>query len=245
MRPARYLSVFEEPFCRSARSARPAAGRVMRSAPAGVSMIGLTAPHNRPNQGGGRRKPAGAHPDNRQFACRRPNSLFLQSTRPETLAIDVLVTGPYERRLADRRPMLTRFRQPGRLLLAFARLTCYNEFLFFRYNGSGAFLELPSSPGALLRLFLSTCASLLALALGGPAFAQDDVPSAPIETAGRWEPLGQVPVDQAGAGRRGYALPGESADVAEPGTNQIGLHMVAANNFFREQTNDFLITQRY
>jgi len=141
--------------------------------------------------------------------------------------------------------MLTRFRQPGRLLLAFARLTCYNEFLFFRYNGSGAFLELPSSPGALLRLFLSTCVFLLALALGGPAFAQDDVPSAPIETGGRWEPLGQVPVDQAGAGRRGYALPGESADVAEPGTNQIGLHMVAANNFFREQTNDFLITQRY
>jgi hypothetical protein len=61
----------------------------------------------------------------------------------------------------------------------------------------------------------------------------------------QWAPLGQVPVDQAGAGRRGYAIAGEGADVAAPGTNQIAIHTVAANNFFREQTSDFLITQRY
>jgi len=52
-------------------------------------------------------------------------------------------------------------------------------------------------------------------------------------------------VDQAGTGRRGYALPAEGADVLEPGTSQIALHTVAANNFYREQTQDYLITQRY
>jgi hypothetical protein len=86
---------------------------------------------------------------------------------------------------------------------------------------------------------------LLGLAIGQPAFAQDG--AAPTEDApvGKWAPLGQVPVDQAGAGRRGYAIAGEGADVVEPGTNQIALHTVAANNFFREQTSDYLITQRY
>ena len=80
--------------------------------------------------------------------------------------------------------------------------------------------------------------------MGQPAFAQDGVPSSGSDS-GQWEPLGQVPVDQAGAGRRGYAIAGESPDVAGPGTNQIALHTVAANNFFREQTPDYLITQRY
>jgi hypothetical protein len=78
-----------------------------------------------------------------------------------------------------------------------------------------------------------------------PAFAQDGTPPSEDAPSGQWAPLGQVPVDQAGAGRRGYAIAGEGADVAAPGTNQIALHTVAANNFFREQTNDFLITQRY
>ena len=86
---------------------------------------------------------------------------------------------------------------------------------------------------------------LLVLAISQPAFAQDGAPSAESDTKGQWQPLGQVPVDQAGAGRRGYALAGESPDVALPGTNRISFHTVAANNFFREQTGDFLITQRY
>jgi hypothetical protein len=95
-----------------------------------------------------------------------------------------------------------------------------------------------------LRLSLITCAFLLVLALGQPVFAQNDESRASAG-GGQWEPLGQIPVDQAGAGRRGYALAGESADVVEPGTNQIAIHTVAANNFFREQTGDYLITQRY
>jgi hypothetical protein len=86
---------------------------------------------------------------------------------------------------------------------------------------------------------------LLVLAIGQPVFAQDDAPSPASDTGGQWQPLGQVPVDQAGSGRRGYALAGESPDVAAPGTNVIALHTVAANNFFREQTGDYLITQRY
>ena len=39
-------------------------------------------------------------------------------------------------------------------------------------------------------------------------------------------------------------LPGESAEVAKPGANQVSIHTVAANDFYREQTSDFLITQR-
>jgi hypothetical protein len=62
---------------------------------------------------------------------------------------------------------------------------------------------------------------------------------------GNWEPSGQMPVDQAGAGRRGYVLSGESADVTAPGLGQISLHTLAENNFYREQTETFLITQRY
>jgi hypothetical protein len=81
--------------------------------------------------------------------------------------------------------------------------------------------------------------------MGPAAFAQDGAPLAEEVPSSQWAPLGQVPVDQAGAGLRGYAIAGEGADVAAPGTNQIAIHTVAANNFFREQTSDFLITQRY
>lgn len=95
-----------------------------------------------------------------------------------------------------------------------------------------------------MRLSLITCAFLLILALGQPVAGQDGVPSG-AAAEGQWEPLGQIPVDQAGAGRRGYALAGESADVVQPGTSQFAIHTVAANNFFREQTGDYLITQRY
>ena len=54
-----------------------------------------------------------------------------------------------------------------------------------------------------------------------------------------------MPVDQAGAGLRGYGLAGDDASVSRPGAQRIGLHIVAANNFYREQTSDFQISQRY
>src|SRR5690242_8859968 len=59
-----------------------------------------------------------------------------------------------------------------------------------------------------------------------------------------WEPFGPIPVDQAGAGRRGYVLPGESADVVEPATNQLSIHTVGANNFYMEDGNEVAISQR-
>jgi hypothetical protein len=59
-----------------------------------------------------------------------------------------------------------------------------------------------------------------------------------------WQPLGPIPVDQAGSGRRGYVLSGESGEVTAPGANQISIHMVAANDFYREETDQFLISQR-
>lgn len=60
-----------------------------------------------------------------------------------------------------------------------------------------------------------------------------------------WEPLGQLPVDQAGAGRRGYVLAAEGADVAPPGTHHVSLHFVAANNFYREANGGLLISDRH
>ena len=60
-----------------------------------------------------------------------------------------------------------------------------------------------------------------------------------------WEPFGPVPVDQAGAGRRGYSLAGESADVLDPGTHQVSIHTVSANNFYIEASDAFSITQRF
>jgi hypothetical protein len=89
---------------------------------------------------------------------------------------------------------------------------------------------------------------VLALLFASPVVAQD--PSSPkaspsaIDGPGSWQPLGLLPVDQAGAGRRGYAISGESADVAEPGASELSLHTVAANNFYRNQTDPFSISQR-
>jgi hypothetical protein len=90
-------------------------------------------------------------------------------------------------------------------------------------------------------------ALVLALLLATPVAAQErpssEVTPPPVEGPG-WQPLGQVPVDQAGGGLRGYAIPGESADVAEPGASELSLQTVAANNFYREQTDPFSVTQR-
>jgi hypothetical protein len=73
------------------------------------------------------------------------------------------------------------------------------------------------------------------------------VPGPPVrrELTGRWVPLGPAPVDQAGAGRRGYVLTGEDSDVTPEGANRLSVHGVSANNFYREQAGDFLVTQRY
>jgi hypothetical protein len=62
---------------------------------------------------------------------------------------------------------------------------------------------------------------------------------------GRWAPLGPAPVDQAGAGRRGYVMHGEDSDVTAVGSNRFSIHTVAANDFYREQNGDFLVTLRY
>ena len=59
-----------------------------------------------------------------------------------------------------------------------------------------------------------------------------------------WEPFGLVPVDQAGAGRRGYVLPGESADVLDAGAKQLSVHTVGANDFYVEDRNGITISQR-
>lgn len=68
------------------------------------------------------------------------------------------------------------------------------------------------------------------------AAAQD---AAPV-----WDPLGAIPVDQAGTGRRGYVLPGDDATVTDGGADRITLHLVAANDFYREQTATLLVTER-
>lgn len=65
------------------------------------------------------------------------------------------------------------------------------------------------------------------------------------ELSAGWLPLGLAPVDQAGAGGRGYVLAMEDTDVTAAGANQFSIHAVAANNFYREQNSDFLVTQRY
>src|SRR5262249_38381889 len=49
--------------------------------------------------------------------------------------------------------------------------------------------------------------------------------------------------DQAGAGRRGYALPVDGAQVVDG--SALSVHAVTSNNFYNEQTNGFSITQRY
>ena len=64
-------------------------------------------------------------------------------------------------------------------------------------------------------------------------------------TSSTWTPMGQAPVDQAGAGMRGFVLPVEDSDVTPAGRNQISIYTVAANNFYREETGGYLVTQRY
>jgi hypothetical protein len=89
---------------------------------------------------------------------------------------------------------------------------------------------------------------LFALLVASPVIAQEpsspDAPPSAVDQPGPWEPLGPIPVDQAGAGRRGYAVASESAAVAEPGAGTLSLHAVAANNFYREETDRFAISQR-
>jgi len=78
---------------------------------------------------------------------------------------------------------------------------------------------------------------IVVLATAHSATAQD--------FSGGWTPLGALPVDQAGGGRRGYVMPGEDSDVTAEDTNRLSIHTVAANNFYREQSSEFLISQRY
>ncbi len=89
-----------------------------------------------------------------------------------------------------------------------------------------------------MKLFNTVFFCLLGVVCARPAFSQDR------EFAGPWRPMGPVPVDQAGAGRRGYALPGESTDVADPQASQVSFHFVGANNFYIEDDGPFSISQR-
>src|SRR5262249_44588867 len=85
--------------------------------------------------------------------------------------------------------------------------------------------------------------------LAVPAAAQEPAPpedaAVPGDRVERWQPLGQLPVDQAGAGLRGYVLAAEGAEVAAPGSGRVSVQAVAANNFYREQSGDLLITERF
>src|ERR1051325_6345508 len=91
-----------------------------------------------------------------------------------------------------------------------------------------------------MRILGRTCVCLFALICARPLQAQDRE----FTGGGGWQPMGPVPVDQAGAGRRGYALAGEGADVADPQTNQVSIHMVGANNYYIEHSGAFDLTQR-
>jgi len=102
--------------------------------------------------------------------------------------------------------------------------------------------------GSALRKSNGTLLLVVALSLARPVSAQDQAPPegpAPSVDRPQWEPLGQLPVDQAGAGLRGYAPWSESAEIAEPAAGNFSIHTVAANNFYHEQTDGLLITQRY
>src|SRR5215468_4481784 len=83
-----------------------------------------------------------------------------------------------------------------------------------------------------LRIVPFVCLLLCANAV----FAQDQrSPGTEAPNADRheqWAPIGRIPVDQAGEGLRGYALAGESTEVAQPGAHQITVHAVASNNFY-------------
>jgi hypothetical protein len=82
------------------------------------------------------------------------------------------------------------------------------------------------------------------LLLAQTARAQEQTARAQ-DTVSSWTPLGPAPVDQAGTDGRGYVLPMEDSTVTADRSNLISIHTVAANYFYREQVNDFLVTQRY
>jgi len=86
-------------------------------------------------------------------------------------------------------------------------------------------------------LFRRTCVFAVALLCAAPAMAQ-------VLEPGRWEPMGPSPVDQAGAGRRGYSMTVEGTDVTDPHANQVTFHMVGANNFYIEHSGSFEMTER-
>jgi len=99
-----------------------------------------------------------------------------------------------------------------------------------------------------LPLSIRTTVFVCVVLLSRPVGAQDQPPvsgAATNDGSGQWAPMGGIPVDQAGAGLRGYVLAGESTDVAEPGARQISIHAVAANNLYREETDNFSVSQRY
>ncbi|HET9834655.1 MAG TPA: hypothetical protein VFP91_23200 [Vicinamibacterales bacterium] len=91
--------------------------------------------------------------------------------------------------------------------------------------------------GLEVSLSLKTCVLMLVVLSARAAVAQES-------EFRPWEPLGQIPVDQAGSGRRGYVLPGESTDVLDPAANQVSIHTVGANNFYLEDGNGVAISQR-
>ena len=103
--------------------------------------------------------------------------------------------------------------------------------------------------GSVLPLVIRTTSLVFAVLLARPVVAQERPPAeVPAEESNRsreWTPVGPIPVDQAGAGLRGYALAGEGTAVAEAGASQVSIHGVAANNFYREQNGAFSISQRY
>lgn len=102
---------------------------------------------------------------------------------------------------------------------------------------------------SILPVFTRTFLIILALLVAHSAAAQNGgVPSetrTKIDVPEPWEPVGAAPVDEAGDGGRGYALVGDNIHVGSPGSHQFSLQTVASNHFYREQTGDFLITERY
>jgi hypothetical protein len=86
---------------------------------------------------------------------------------------------------------------------------------------------------------------LLPRILAAQETSTSETAAASVDVVRQWEPIGPAPVDQAGAGLRGYSLPVESSEVIAAGSNEVSFQTVASNNFYREQNSDFLITQRY
>ena len=86
---------------------------------------------------------------------------------------------------------------------------------------------------------------LWAAILVGVVLSHAQAASAQVKPSGGWAPLGQLPVDQGGAGLRGYALAGEDTEVTASGANQFSFHGLASNNLYREETPSFLVLQRH